>query len=204
LKRLLADRDQPEPVGLLHRHRLAPHHQLERAGAADQPREALRPAGSRQDPERHLRQPDLAAPGGPDPEVAGQRAPAPPADLILRGDPERVRQIVLNLVSNAVKFTDAGGTIDIETEGDAERVRIHVRDTGRGIPADKLEVIFDPFVQLDRQRSAESQQGVGLGLAISRDLALAMGGELVARSVEGVGSDFVLALPRWESAAVAG
>jgi signal transduction histidine kinase len=108
-----------------------------------------------------------------------------------------VRQIVLNLVSNAVKFTDAGGSIEVEAEGDAERVRIHVRDSGRGIPAEMLESIFQPFVQLDRHRSSESQQGVGLGLAISRELAQAMGGELVAKSTPGVGSEFVLALPRW-------
>jgi Signal transduction histidine kinase len=74
-------------------------------------------------------------------------------------------------------------------------VRFHVSDTGRGIPADKLEAIFEPFIQVDRQFTRE-QEGVGLGLAISRDLARMMGGELTATSEVGVGSTFTLTLPR--------
>jgi signal transduction histidine kinase len=71
-----------------------------------------------------------------------------------------------------------------------------VRDTGRGIPPNKLEAIFEPFVQVDRQRTAQRHQGVGLGLAISRELARAMGGDLTVQSTPGVGSDFVIALSR--------
>jgi signal transduction histidine kinase len=77
-----------------------------------------------------------------------------------------------------------------------ERLHVRVRDNGRGIPAEKLKMVFDPFVQIDRHRTDESQQGVGLGLAISRDLARAMGGELSAASVPGEGSTFTLTLPR--------
>ncbi|MDB4915965.1 MAG: sensor protein [Gemmatimonadetes bacterium] len=115
----------------------------------------------------------------------------------MRADPEKVRQILLNLLTNAVKFTDAGGRVRLACETDlvAGVVRVRVSDTGRGIPPGQLERIFEPFVQVDRHRTQESQQGVGLGLAISRDLARAMGGELTAESELGVGSTFTLALP---------
>lgn len=116
---------------------------------------------------------------------------------VVRADPEKVRQIVLNLLTNAMKFTDAGGRVALlcRTDDAASFVRLQVTDTGRGIPADRLERIFEPFVQVDRHRTRESQQGVGLGLAISRDLARAMSGDLSAESEEGVGSTFALTLP---------
>lgn len=72
--------------------------------------------------------------------------------------------------------------------------RAGIRDTGDGIPADKLEMVFEPFVQVD-QRLTRSHEGAGLGLAISRDLARGMGGELNAESTMGVGSTFTLTLP---------
>jgi signal transduction histidine kinase len=75
-------------------------------------------------------------------------------------------------------------------------VRVHVTDRGRGIPPDQLERVFEPFVQVDRHRTHESQQGVGLGLAISRELAQGMGGDLTVESTPGVGSTFTLTLPR--------
>ena len=80
-------------------------------------------------------------------------------------------------------------------------VCIHVRDTGFGISPERLEAIFDPFVQVDRHLTQASQQGVGLGLAISRDLARRMGGDLSAESVEGEGSTFILELPASGTAA---
>jgi signal transduction histidine kinase len=81
---------------------------------------------------------------------------------------------------------------------EAERdVRISVADTGRGIPEDRLESVFDPFVQIDRQPGDSAEGGVGLGLAISRDLATAMGGSLAVHSVVGEGSRFTLELARW-------
>ncbi len=115
----------------------------------------------------------------------------------VHADPEKLRQILLNLLTNAVKFTDAGGGIMVrcETDRDGGVVRIRVRDTGRGIPTDQLEKIFEPFVQIERNRTEGSQQGVGLGLAISRDLARGMGGELAVESTPGVGSTFTLSLP---------
>jgi len=113
-----------------------------------------------------------------------------------RADPEKVRQVLLNLLANAVKFTESGGQITVSSEVGARDVRIHVRDTGRGIAPEQLARIFDPFVQVDRHLTPASQQGVGLGLAISRDLAVGMGGSLAAASTPGEGSTFTLTLPR--------
>ncbi|HVE79899.1 MAG TPA: ATP-binding protein [Gemmatimonadaceae bacterium] len=125
---------------------------------------------------------------------------APSGGPVARADREKGQQILLNLLSNAVKFTAPGGRITLETgaagaPGDgAARVLLRVRDTGRGIPPEKLEHIFEPFVQVDT-RLTRSVEGVGLGLAISRDLARGMGGEVTAESVVGEGSVFTLALP---------
>jgi PAS domain S-box-containing protein len=110
-------------------------------------------------------------------------------------DPERVRQILINLLSNAVKFTPAGGTVSLGCSDDASTVRLIVRDNGPGIPPEKLEEIFAPFVQLQREARG-SQAGTGLGLAISRDLARAMHGDLVVESRVNQGSTFTVELPR--------
>jgi signal transduction histidine kinase len=115
--------------------------------------------------------------------------------LRVRADAERVRQVLLNLLSNAVKFTEPGGSIAVECEPGGDGVAIHVRDTGVGIPPESLERIFDPFVQVGRDLRAPSD-GVGLGLAISRDLARRMGGDLTVTSRVGQGSTFTLTLPR--------
>jgi len=117
-----------------------------------------------------------------------------PASVVVRADPDKVKQILLNLLSNAVKFTDPGGTITVRCTRDAERAYLYVTDTGPGIPADKLHVIFDPFVQVD-QRLVREHPGVGLGLAISRDLARGMDGDLSVTSAVGEGSTFTLSLP---------
>jgi len=104
--------------------------------------------------------------------------------------------VLLNLLSNAVKFTSAGGEVVLTADADDTAVRIAVRDDGRGIGADQLATIFDPFVQVDRHLTPSSQQGVGLGLAISRDLARRMNGDLTVESTLGGGSTFTLTLPR--------
>jgi signal transduction histidine kinase len=120
------------------------------------------------------------------------------SSLAVFADVEKLQQIVLNLLSNAVKFTSSGGQIRISAAASSGNlVEIRVRDTGIGIPADKLESIFEPFVQLDGGLT-RTQQGTGLGLAISRDLARAMHGDLVVHSEEGQGAEFVLTLPRGE------
>jgi signal transduction histidine kinase len=115
--------------------------------------------------------------------------------LTLRGDVEKLRQILVNLLSNAIKFTDPGGAIEVVASPDAHRVRIDVRDTGIGIPPDRLTSIFEPFVQVRADFSRPSE-GTGLGLAISRDLARGMGGDLTVESTLGAGSTFTLTLPR--------
>jgi PAS domain S-box-containing protein len=112
----------------------------------------------------------------------------------VRADRERMEQVVLNLLTNAIKFTAPGGRVELWWERAGQVARIHVSDTGRGIPADKLEAIFEPFVQVDPALT-RSAEGTGLGLAISRDLARAMRGDLTTRSTEGEGSVFTLTLP---------
>ena len=116
-------------------------------------------------------------------------------DLTVMGDRSKVDQILLNLLSNAIKFTDRGGTITLSTSFTHDTASILVADTGRGIPVDKLDVIFEPFVQLGRSLSS-AHEGTGLGLSISRDLARAMKGDLTVSSKMGVGSTFTLMLPR--------
>ena len=117
------------------------------------------------------------------------------SSVAVRGDADRIQQILVNLLTNAAKFTPDGGIIRIASRVDGARVAITVTDTGRGIPADKLDAIFEPFVQVDRHRVEQSQQGIGLGLAISRELARRMGGDLVVQSELGGGSAFTLLLP---------
>ncbi len=116
-------------------------------------------------------------------------------EAVALADPNRVRQVLVNLVMNAVKYTpQKGGTITLSCEVVGETVLAHVADTGPGIPRDKVESIFEPFVQLS-SAPTDRQGGVGLGLAISRDLARAMNGDLVVESTVGVGSRFTLRLP---------
>jgi PAS domain S-box-containing protein len=118
----------------------------------------------------------------------------------VRGDPGRIRQILLNLVSNAVKFTARGGvrvvvgTIDGEVPDGAALVVFEVRDTGVGVPPESLERLFEPFVQADATVT-RTHGGTGLGLSICRRLAEAMGGEMDAESRVGEGSTFRLTLP---------
>jgi PAS domain S-box-containing protein len=116
-------------------------------------------------------------------------------EVVALADRSKLEQVMLNLLSNAVKFTDAGGRITLRCALKDERILVTVSDTGSGIPADKHEAIFEPFVQIGRTLSSQAE-GTGLGLAISRDLARAMGGDLRVRSVVGQGSTFELDLPR--------
>jgi PAS domain S-box-containing protein len=118
-----------------------------------------------------------------------------PPTLRVRADGEKFQQIILNLLTNALKFTERGGAIRLDVESSDDTVWIRVSDTGIGISSDKLDIIFDPFVQVDANYT-RTRDGVGLGLAISRDLARGMAGELTATSIVGEGSCFTLALPR--------
>ena len=128
-----------------------------------------------------------------------------PAALSVRADREKLQQVLLNLLGNAVKFTDARdgapGRVEVTcavedgADGTLGCVLLRVCDTGVGIAPEKLASVFEPFVQAD-QRLTRPQEGVGLGLAISRDLARGMGGDLTAESTPGAGSTFTLTLPR--------
>ncbi|HSL69860.1 MAG TPA: ATP-binding protein, partial [Longimicrobiales bacterium] len=115
--------------------------------------------------------------------------------VTVHADPDKLQQIMLNLLTNAIKFTPSGGTVLVETEVTGEQVSIHVQDTGIGIPEDRLQAVFEPFFQVDRAHNRPAE-GIGLGLAISRDLARGMGGELSAESAIGRGSVFSLSLRR--------
>jgi signal transduction histidine kinase len=115
----------------------------------------------------------------------------PSAALYARTDPGKLRQILLNLIGNAVKFSDAG-TIDVAVERVADRLRITVRDEGPGIPPDRLEDIFEPFTQLS---SVSVLGGTGLGLSATRMLAQLLGGSVTVKSEVGRGSTFIADLP---------
>jgi two-component system, sensor histidine kinase and response regulator len=138
------------------------------------------------------------APGGPDGAVTVHVHLDPAAPRHLRGDPQRLRQVLLNLTSNAVKFTPAGEVV-VEASVVATRdgqvdVRFEVRDTGIGIAPADLERMFEPFVQADSSTTRE-YGGTGLGLAISRRLVAAMGGRLEVASTVGAGTSFWFVLP---------
>ncbi len=121
--------------------------------------------------------------------------PPCPATLYVRTDPDRLQQILLNLLTNAIKFTPDGGTVSVAVDHDDNNAHIYVEDTGVGIPAEEQAHIFDPFIQADGQPDLESAGGIGLGLAISRDLAEAMNGTLAVDSEPGEGTTFTLTLP---------
>jgi len=110
-------------------------------------------------------------------------------------DPDRVRQILMNIVMNATKYAARDGdTLTLTCEVVGETVVAAITDTGPGIAPEKLESIFEPFVQLTAGRT-DRRGGVGLGLAISRDLARAMDGDLTVESTVGSGARFTLTLP---------
>lgn len=125
------------------------------------------------------------------------------ATLAVRADASKVTQILLNLVSNAVKFTDPDGRIDVTCDRAGDRAYLHVRDTGCGVPPEQLDAIFEPFVQVDRNLS-RPVEGVGLGLSISMNWARRMGGGLTVASVLGEGSTFTLFLPVADLASTTG
>jgi signal transduction histidine kinase len=119
--------------------------------------------------------------------------PRPCPQVRVVADEEKLGQIFINLLTNALKFTPEGGEVVVNCVTTDQYAEIQVSDTGIGIEASKLEVIFEPFVQVNQQLT-RANNGVGLGLAISRELARGMGGDLTAASLVGVGSTFTLRL----------
>jgi signal transduction histidine kinase len=114
--------------------------------------------------------------------------------LSVRADPEKLRQVVLNFLANAIKFTAQGGQIRVGADRQGESVRIWVSDTGIGIPGDQIAQVFEPFFQVE-QGPTRGYPGIGLGLAIARDLARAMDGDVRLESTLGEGSTISLRLP---------
>jgi two-component system phosphate regulon sensor histidine kinase PhoR len=118
----------------------------------------------------------------------------PESGLGLEGDVNRVRQVLVNLVTNAVKFTPAGGTVRVRAWAEGDAVRLSIADTGIGIPAKDLPHIFDRFFRVTRGRS-RLQGGSGLGLTIVKQAIDAHRGEIVVESTEGQGTTFFIRLP---------
>lgn len=116
-------------------------------------------------------------------------------DVLMYVDAERLTRVVVNLLTNAIKFTPSGGRVSLEWRAEATRIVIRVEDTGIGIPPDRLDAIFEPFIQIPGQK-AMNPDGVGLGLAIGQRLARAMHGNLIASSVPGMGTTFELMVLR--------
>jgi PAS domain S-box-containing protein len=117
------------------------------------------------------------------------------SDLIVSADRSRLEQILLNLLTNAVKFTNEGGQVRMISDPTNDHVRVEIVDSGIGIKKEDLSTIFEPFVQVGRSLTSNTE-GTGLGLAISRDLAHAMSAELKVESTPGKGSKFTLVFPR--------
>jgi signal transduction histidine kinase/CHASE3 domain sensor protein len=139
---------------------------------------------------------DLAPIVGPHAKAKGivLDVTSPSQRIGVQADRHRLQQILINLVGNAIKFTSEGGKIVVVARLDDARATISVTDSGVGIPADRLQSIFEPFVQVDSEFT-RTASGAGLGLAISRDLARMMGGDLTVESELGKGSVFSVSLP---------
>ncbi|MGC3996414.1 MAG: ATP-binding protein [Anaeromyxobacter sp.] len=118
----------------------------------------------------------------------------PREPLVVEGDETRLAQVLGNLLSNAAKFTPAGGRVGVEVEAEARAVAIRVRDTGPGIPLDVLPTLFEPFTQA-AQTLARTEGGLGLGLSLVKGLVLLHGGEVVARNGAGGGAEICVTLP---------
>jgi signal transduction histidine kinase len=117
------------------------------------------------------------------------------SDEYVWADRRRMLQVLLNGLSNALKFSDVGGRIRVVTHTAGEMVEVRIEDSGSGIPRDKLNRVFDEYAQVDHRRAGESE-GSGLGLPLSRGLMELMGGRLVLESVEGTGTKFRVLVPK--------
>lgn len=115
-------------------------------------------------------------------------------EIIMAVDVDKIERIMLNLLSNAIKFTDSGGTIYVNMKHEGEYVLISVKDTGIGIPEDKLEVIFDRFGQVDKTFT-RNREGSGIGLSLVKALTEIHGGSIFVKSIVGKGSEFIVKLP---------
>ncbi len=137
---------------------------------------------------------ELSTPAAAEKGLELKVVPAP-RRLRALADPDKAARVLLNLVDNALKFTEAGGHIEVGARAEPDHVAIYVNDDGPGIARARLGSIFEPFVQLDQEHTRD-KEGLGLGLAISRELARNMDGDVRVQSEPGRGSTFTLVLPR--------
>lgn len=135
----------------------------------------------------------LSAPAGEKGITLGSQEDGWPSQPVW-GDPERLREVLINLVGNALKYTPEGGNVHVTCRLDGHAVAISVRDSGPGISPDDQKRIFDPFVRLGGHKGGE--EGAGLGLTITKQLVEAMGGTVIVESALGAGSTFTVTLPR--------
>jgi two-component system sensor histidine kinase ResE len=120
------------------------------------------------------------------------RGPELPTEVVW--DTDRINEVMGNLISNAFKFTERDGTVELTVDGSTDIVQIEVRDTGHGITPEELPFVFEKFFQAGNQPEA-AQKGTGLGLAIAKQIVEAHGGMITAESTRGVGTTFSLTLP---------
>ena len=110
------------------------------------------------------------------------------------GDEERIEQVIINIISNSIKYTPEGGEIRVWSRADETRVFIHVRDNGVGIPPEDIPHLFERFYRVEKSRTADAG-GTGLGLAIAKEIVVAHGGEITIRSKVGHGTETIIVLP---------
>ncbi|MBK5240312.1 ATP-binding protein [Clostridium sp.] len=115
-------------------------------------------------------------------------------DCTVSCDPEKIERVILNLLANSIKFTKPGGSMTVNMYDKGENIIISIKDTGIGIPSDKLDIIFDRFRQVDRSLT-RNQEGSGIGLSIVKSLVEMHGGSISATSEYGKGSEFIIVLP---------
>lgn len=105
-----------------------------------------------------------------------------------------INQVVYNLIDNAVKFTQDGGYIEVSSKSDAEKVIVKIRNSGRGIPSEEIDKIFERFYKVDKSRSYDVK-GAGMGLYLVKTMVELHGGQITARSVPGEFAEFIFTLP---------
>ncbi|MBU3111120.1 sensor histidine kinase [Clostridium lacusfryxellense] len=115
-------------------------------------------------------------------------------ECIISCDPEKIERVILNLLSNSIKFTKPGGSMTVNMYDKGENIIISIKDTGIGIPNDKLDIIFDRFRQVDRSLTRK-QEGSGIGLSIVKSLVELHGGQISVTSEYGKGTEFIIILP---------
>jgi signal transduction histidine kinase len=137
----------------------------------------------------------LAQQKGQDLDYQAPQGIAPGAEVKINGDMQRVKQLLLNLLDNAIKYTDFGGSVTLGLKVEDKHAIITVADTGRGIPPEDLPHIFERFFRRSKSTSDRSATGFGLGLSIVKWIADSHGGKIEAKSEVGKGTTFIVKFP---------